>query len=159
MWQTPNQRTSASNLSQKRKKERLERPIRLTRVRAEVRLKTRAPLEANLTSTNTEGEVIEVRVMLNDMSAHGVGIYAQRHLEPGTLVAFRIDEPREMTIEGKVAWSKESGDYKIISKERYSIRVGIQFIFQSPKDEAAFAEFLRDLTKNHLYPDKPPAGK
>ncbi len=128
--------------------------MRLTRVRAEVRLKPRAPLELNLKGQSPDGALVEANVMLNDLSQHGVGLYSPVPVPNGTLVTLRIFDPKEISVEGKVIWAQSAPDHKIISQRDFSLRLGIHFSFKDEMEERAFAAFLEELKQNHLYPPR-----
>jgi hypothetical protein len=107
--------------------------------------------EANISSQNPKGEWIDARVLLNELSPHGVGLYAEEAIPNGTQITLRLEEPKEVILNGKVIWSQESPDQKVISKKRFSLRLGVQFLFATKEEEEAFKAFWEDLQKTHLY--------
>src|SRR5262245_22276876 len=107
MWQAPNQRVGAIQNSKKRQLERMKRPIHLKRVRAEVRLVPNQETTAQATTQDAQGEVVEVRVLLNDLSPNGIGIYASAGMAPGQDIQIILDEPKRIELKGKVIWCQE----------------------------------------------------
>jgi hypothetical protein len=110
-----------------------------------------AETEANMSSKNPQGEWIDARVLLNDLSPHGVGLYAEQSIPNGTQITLRLEDPKEVILNGKVIWSQESPNHKVISKKRFSLRLGVQFLFATKEEEEAFKAFWEDLQKSHLY--------
>jgi hypothetical protein len=156
MWQAPNQRIGAMANAKKRQQDRAKKPIHLRRVRAEIRLIPHHETFAQAESTGTLGELREARVILNDLSPKGIGIYSAEPMVPGNKVRITLEEPRRIVIEGKIVWCQ---DHKVgsavLSKNAPNYRVGVKFEFGTPEEEKAFKEFCLDLQKNYLYtPDE-----
>ena len=148
MWQAPNQRVEALLNEKKRKKERMDRPIHIRRTRAEVSLKVPAtPVEAK----TTEGEPLEARVVLNDFSSKGVGVYVSQKFHIGQELKLTLQEPTPITITGKVVWCQDqptSG--AVLSANQFRYRAGVEFIFASKEEEEAAKAIYENLKKQHI---------
>jgi hypothetical protein len=155
MWQSPNQRTQAAQVSKKHQEERLARPIHLKRVRAEVRLSPPEEVHGNATTESPQGVMREAHIMLNDLSVSGIGIYSPEPMAPGLVVTIALQEPRTITVEGRVVWCQnDQSTCRILSEHPYPFRVGIKFTFKTPEEEDAFKKYCEDLCVNHLYAPK-----
>ena len=58
----------------------------IKRVRAEVRLLPNQETHAQAMTQSEQGETLVGRVILNDLSPHGIGIYSQKRMSPGTSI-------------------------------------------------------------------------
>jgi c-di-GMP-binding flagellar brake protein YcgR len=152
MWQAPNQRVGAIQNSKKRQQERLKRPIHLKRVRAAMRLVPNQQTHAQATTQDAQGEQIEIRVLLNDLSTSGIGIYAQTPMAAGSEVQITLDEPKRIQISGTVVWCQDQPTGgAIISSEAYHFRIGVKFHFANPEEEKALQDYCAEIQKQHLY--------
>src|SRR5690242_20379863 len=152
MWQAPNQRVGAMQSAKKRHQERLKRPIHLKRVRAEVRLLPHHETFAQTESKDAVGELKEARVVLNDLSPKGIGIYSLEPMLPGNNIRITLEEPTKIVLEGKIVWCQDQNTgSRVISSDSYRDRVGVKFVFANPADEETFKNFCTDLQKNLLY--------
>jgi hypothetical protein len=155
MWQSQNQRTQAAQISKKRQEERLARPMHLQRVRAEIRLVPPEEVHGSVTTESPQGEICDARIMLNDLSVSGIGIYAAESMAPGLAVRITLQEPHMINVEGKVIWCQdELSASRILSARPFPFRIGIQFTFKTPEEENVFRATCEDLRKNRLYAPK-----
>lgn len=156
MWQAPNQRAGAAYNAKKRQQERNRKPFRLRRVRAEVRLIPPEKTIAQAESESAIGELREARVILNDLSPGGIGIYAPGPMYPGDKIRITLTEPRKIAVEGRVIWCQNQGfGNHVISEQSFNYRVGVQFIFDTEESRQAFVQFCEDLRQNYLYAPAP----
>lgn len=152
MWQAPNQRVGAIQNAKKRQQERLKRPIHLKRVRAEMRLIPNKETHAQAATTDEQGETIEARVLLNDLSSTGIGIYAAEPMNPGCKVVITLAEPIQIQITGCVIWCQEQPACgAVITSEAFNFRIGVKFVFGSPEEEKALQDYCAEIQKQHLY--------
>jgi hypothetical protein len=152
MWQAPNQRIEAIKNAKKRQQDRLNRPLHIKRVRAEIRLVPHKETHAQATTQGENGQAIEARVMLNDLSPHGIGIYSKEKMVVGQKVQITLDEPKRITVTGSVVWCQEQRTGgAIISTQAHNYRVGVKFQFASPEEEKTFMDYCIEIEKAHLY--------
>ena len=120
-----------------------------------MRLAPPGEVHGSVSSEHPPGEVHEARIMLNDLSPSGIGIYGPEPIQKGKLVTIFLQHPQAVQVEGRVIWCQRD-DYgeRIISQERYPYRIGVKFVFKTIEDEALFKTFCEDLQKNHLYAPK-----
>jgi hypothetical protein len=146
MWQAPNQRMRAVAEQKKREREkRLKSQLHLKRVEGELRL----PAEKLGGPTHT----ILARVMLNDLSVKGVSAFSPEQLSIGQPVQLTIDQPKKVFVRGRVVWSQAVGqEGHIISTTPFSFRIGIEFQFTSPEEEAEMRRFVEELARDVLMP-------
>jgi hypothetical protein len=145
MWQAPNQRVRALQSAKKRQIDRLSRPLHLKRVRAEVRI--------NATQSAPQ-KIAEARVLLNDVSPTGMGIFSTIPFLVGQEVAITLEDPKRVFLRGRVTWCQEYDvDSHILSANSFSYRMGIKFVFQSKVEEEAVRLFCEELCQNVLYTD------
>jgi hypothetical protein len=142
MWQAPNQRSRASISNRKRERDKTRRPLHLKRVQAELKV-------ADPGQTPT---VTSARVLLNDISPKGMGLFSASPFLPGTEIALTLSSPRQVYLRGRVAWCQEYDvDSKILSKNQFSYRVGIEFLFDSEAEEKSLKAFCEEIFKEHLF--------
>jgi hypothetical protein len=140
MWQAPNHRTRAAGA---KKRERARRPIHLKRVLAEMKV---------VTPPQSAPVITEVRVMLNDFSSKGLGIFSIIPVLVGQQVAITLQDPTRIYVRGRVVWCREyDADTHVLSSKAYSYRMGIQFVFDSPEEEQAVAEFCELIARDHVH--------
>jgi hypothetical protein len=152
MWQAPNQRVGAIQNAKKRQQARLKRPIHLKRVRAQMRLIPNKETHAQATTTNPEGQSVEARVLLNDLSTSGIGIYASEPMDAGCRVTITLQEPIEVQITGVVVWCQEQPAVgAVITSEAFNFRIGVKFVFANAEEEKALQDYCAEIQKQHLY--------
>lgn len=143
MWQAPNQRVRAIASAKKREKERNRRPIHIKRVQAELKV---------VGTINTTPHITQARVLLNDLSPKGLGLFAANPIMVGQQIALTIEEPKRFYIRGRVIWCQEhDADSHVLSPTPYSYRIGIEFVFESREEEQQVAAYCDEIAKNHLF--------
>lgn len=103
---------------------------------------------AEVTEILTE-KVIPSRVFLVDISEDGAGLFTLEPIAPGTMVAvcLRSKSNKHVIVNGQTIWcSKIQENSKIISKQKYPYRVGVQF----HKLTSRAQEILKDFLSNAL---------
>jgi hypothetical protein len=137
MWQAPPSRTR-----QQRKRTKEQKSIHIKRVHAELRT---ASIPGQTPTVAT------ARIVLNDMSPLGVGLFTQVPFTLGQEIALTFEHPKRAYIRGKVLWCEEMIQAgKILSAETYKYRIGIQFKFQSKEDEAAIRAFCEEISADQV---------
>lgn len=116
---------------QKRKVTRVEIPFQ--RVSAEIKV-------------DSNGEINESRVILNDLTPLGVGCFINVPLDKGEMVSIVIEQPKHLFLKGQVEWCKPyTLDTKIISEENFRYRIGIKFVFDTPEEAAEVKKYWEEL--------------
>ncbi|MGZ3688430.1 MAG: PilZ domain-containing protein [Bdellovibrionota bacterium] len=148
MWQAPSSKVrSGSASSKRRQRERYRRPLHLRRVDGQ--LKTVTQSDASPVAT-------DARVLLNDLSPKGVGLFSPTKLGVAQEILLVLNEPRKMEIRGKVAWCQHHNpNSHILSANSFSWRLGIEFHFKDEAEQKAMEEFCEELFKAYLYTQTP----
>jgi hypothetical protein len=136
MWQAP------SRSSQKKKREKTRKFLHIKRVTAELRAAS-IPGQAPKVAT--------ARIILNDISPFGVGLFTEIPFSQGQDIALTFEHPKRFYVRGKIAWCEEvrtSG--RIIQTEEFKYRIAIQFSFQSKEDQDAVRVFCEELQREHV---------
>lgn len=142
MWQSPNQRVRAIQNAKKRQMDRLKRPMHLKKVRAEMKI----------VGPDKRPSISEARVVLNDMSPEGVGIFSSLPVLVGQEISLTMEDPRQVFLKGRVVWCQEFDvGSPVVSQHTFSYRMGIRFVFSSPKEQEAVRLFCEELFRLHLY--------
>jgi PilZ domain len=143
MWQAPNQRVRASANAKKRERERSRRPLHIKRIHAELEL---------VTSDSGHPFKTEVRVILNDLSPRGVGIFSHESLVAGQEVTLDIKDPYKIHLRARVIWCQEYDAYShVLSSNPYSYRLGLEFVLPTGEEQTAIKTFCEEVSKNHLF--------
>ena len=144
MWQGSSQRVRALQSEKRRQKERLARPIHIKRVRAEIKPRG--------SSVNQQLPITDGRVILNDISAQGMGLFSTQPQLVGQEVSITLEEPRRIFLRGRIIWCQEHDtETHVISQNAYSYRVGIKFLFESKEEEELIKQFVAELGRDVLY--------
>jgi hypothetical protein len=97
--------------------------------------------------------VLKCRVILNDFSATGVGIFTTEPIMAGEPVAITLEYPKRFYCKGIIAWSEAiPTTSKVLSEPNYAFRMGIEFTFATPEEEKAVQDFYAELQKEHILP-------
>jgi hypothetical protein len=145
MWHAPNQRVRALANAKRRERERARRPIHIKRIIATIEIATTPePAESGQPK-------LHVRLVLNDLSPKGAGLFSPEPLIPGQSVFLKITDPEHLTIKAKVVWCQEyHANSHVLSNQSYSYRIGIEFVL-SPSEEQAVKIFCDEVAKNFLF--------
>jgi hypothetical protein len=145
MWQAPNQRVRAAANARKRERERARKPIHIKRIRALI----------EIVSGSQKGASNEVRMIVNDLSASGIGIFAPIQLSTDQEIILKFEDPTPIDIRARVAWSQDIiTNSHIISAQPYTYRIGLEFLSSSPEEQQNIKTFCEDLLKNYIQPKK-----
>lgn len=142
MWQAPNQRGKALANQRKRDRERMRQNFHLRRVRAQIKISE--PM-APATSTHA-------RLILNDLSPKGMGMFSEAPLMVGQIVAITIEEPRRFYVHGRIVWCQEyDANSHVLSETSFSYRVGVEFVFETKEEEKSVREYCENLVQEYVY--------
>ncbi len=139
MWQSSNPRARA--LAKKRERQRNRKPLHIKRVVGDLKL------------LGSDGQISQVRVILNDLTPKGVGIFCEKPLMVGKEVALTIDEPKPIYLRARIAWCQEvDSSGHIISSNPSNYRVGLMFLYETAAEQAAVKNWCDAISKEHLRP-------
>jgi hypothetical protein len=142
MWQAPNQKARVAS-TKKGGRGSYRRPIHVKRITAEIRTVSKETLNAEAQPQ------IKARILLNDLSPKGIGIFATAAFQMGQEIAIALPDPMQIYLRGKVVWCQEHDlQSHVISETPFSYRVGIQFLFADAAEEAAVKKFCDDITRS-----------
>ena len=101
-------------------------PLHIHRVEAEIQLAV----------THGDEPSVHTRMLLNDMSNKGVGLYSPIAFLPGQEVVIRLQDPRACLLRGRIAWCREFNvSQSVLSINPFNYRMGIRFLFESLEEE------------------------
>ena len=139
MWQSPNSKTRKARAEAR---ERARQSLHVKRVTAEIRsLNSRQP-ESN---PEIEGSA---RILLNDLTPKGLGIYCNKAFIAGTEVAISLTVPGTIHLHGQVTYCQEQ-EHKthVISAIPFYFRIGIKFLFENAAEEAAVKKYCDEARR------------
>jgi hypothetical protein len=143
MWQAPNQRVRAVANAKKREREKSRRPIHIKRINAQLEVK-----QAN----SQETFKTHVRLILNDLSTKGVGLFSPEPLVPGQDIVLSIADPHQINLKARVIWCQEhTANSHVISAQPFSYRMGLEFELSTVEEQQSIKVFCEEVSKNHLY--------
>ncbi len=117
--------------------------------RAEAEIKTLA--SDSDTGDDSTTEILPARVILNEFSDAGVGVYTTEALRMGQEVALTIDEPRRFYITGRIVFCNEvRTDSKLLQQITYPWRAGIEFNYKTDAERSEVAAYCEELRKSWL---------
>jgi hypothetical protein len=152
MWHTPNQRVRALANAKKRDRERARKPIHIKRIDATIKLVDR---NSKNSTQNTDLQEIHTRIVLNDLSTTGLGLFSPTAVEIGQELSLIITDPMKLELRAKVIWCQEhDANSHILSSNPYSYRIGIEFILSSQEEQQSVKAFCEEIFSNYLYTTK-----
>jgi hypothetical protein len=129
--------------AKKSRREVPRRSLHIKRVTAEIR---------TVGSVTAEGKPMaegSARILLNDLSIKGVGIFCNRSFLPGQEIAIHLTDPAPIYLRGKIVFCQEHDSRThIISDVPYSYRIGIQFVFADATEEANVRKYCEDIFRS-----------
>jgi Tfp pilus assembly protein PilZ len=135
MWQSPNQRVRAQVNARKRERERMKMQFHVKRVLATVEL---------------GDQKIDVRLILNDLTPKGMGLFSSNRFSAGDEVTIHLESPKKMQIKGKIAWCQEyEVRGKVLTAQSFSYRVGLSFVFATKEEEATMKAYCDEVMQNY----------
>jgi hypothetical protein len=165
MWHNPNQRLRAIANAKKREREKQRRPFHVKRVIAHLSLPKPAetPIQAQdqntqeqpgskTATTDSQIEIIPARVILNDLSSKGVGLFSPFPFIPGQEVIVNITAPIKLQLPSRVVWCQQhDANSHVLSSQPYSYRLGIEFLHPSHEKQESIKIIFDDISRNFLY--------
>ena len=140
MWNSAAQRSRAASHAKKKERERRRTPVHFKRVSAR--------LEA-IEQTDVS-PLPAVRLLLNDLSPGGIGLFASSALIAGQELYLVFSNPLEVKLKAKVIWCQENmAAGHVLSKQPYTFRAGLEFLL-SPEEEKQAQSICDEIRKNHL---------
>ncbi len=145
MWHAPNQRTRAQNQIKKREREKQRHSIHLKRITAH--------LEPILPTT-PPSPLVQARLLINDLSLKGIGLYSSAPLIADQEIHLTISEPGSIKIRCRIVWCQDShAGSHILTQQAFNYRIGLEFIFTSD-EQNQFIEFCKKYLNHSLGIDK-----
>jgi hypothetical protein len=124
--------------SRRKKREKARKSLHFRRVTAQIKI------------TGGNSCVHDVRVILNDLSPKGLGLFSPVNLHVGQEVAITLEKPRRFYVKARVVYSHPlEGAGKVITDCAFGHRVGLEFVLDSPEEAQAVTEFCEEM--NRLY--------
>lgn len=124
--------------SRRKKREKSRKNVHFRRVSAQVKILGGLSL------------VHDARVVLNDISPKGMGIFSPVHLYAGQEIAITLEKPRRFYVKARVVYSQPlEGVGKVITENHFHHRIGLEFVLDSPEEAQAVTEFYEEM--NRLY--------
>lgn len=91
-------------------------------------------------------EPVYGRILLNEFTPVGLVFFAKGHLPIHEQVSLVIESPRKFYCNAKVIWTKEmSKEASVFSKDKFQIRIGLQFEFKSQEERNSAYNFFEEL--------------
>jgi Tfp pilus assembly protein PilZ len=145
MWQAPNTRRG-----KRRGRDKYRRPLHLKRVSAELK---------SVEVPGVPPILAETRIVLNDLSPFGVGLFSERQFNVGQEVALTLEQPRRIYVRGRVVWCEDQSPYShVMSAKPFGYRIGIQFSFNTEQEQEALRTFCDQIAREHLHAQLPYAA-
>lgn len=138
-----------------RKNERAKERISIHFKRISASLELVAGTEASPADTATQpategassAEKMDIRIILNDVTLSGAGIYTPRLLNKGQEVILTFQNPFNCSLRGRVIWSQEFNvNSHVISNQAYPYRAGIEFSLQSDEDQTNVERLCEEIS-------------
>ena len=143
MWQAPSQRGKAITAAKKRELMRRRFPIHIKRAHAQLKI---------VSGSTSEAAPLEVRLILNDLSPGGVGIFSVTALTPGQDVVIVLEQPRMKEVKGQVIWCQEhDSSTHVLSKARYTYRCGIKFLYDSAEKQEEMKKYCEEVMNDYIH--------
>ncbi len=116
-------------------------------------------LKRVLARMQCDRRIFDGRVLLNDVSEHGLRIFSSMPLDPGSRVSLTLFEPRTLALNAVVeARHAPMRQGHIVSARSYSHRLVLRFLFSSEDERRAVAEFVAELREVYGIRSTAPVG-
>jgi hypothetical protein len=130
-----------------RAKSRLQ--LHIKRVTAQMVLMAGDPAESE--SEKTEPEKLSIRIVLNDITPTGVGIYVPRLLHKGQEGTLNMTNPMPVSVKFRVVWSREFNvDSHVLTDQAFAYRAGLQFQFSSDEEKVQVTELCEQIERDGI---------
>ena len=118
-----------------------------TRNRVQVRMK-RISGSALMIASKLPSEAIHISLVLNDLSAKGVGLFLSKKIEIGQELQISINEPKPFQARGRVVWCHEHNlNSNIVTENPLKFRAGLLFVFANDEESKKMVEIWEELAK------------
>jgi hypothetical protein len=145
MWQSPSSRTRAAQAAKKRERDRLKPHLRIQKVHAEIKV----------LGAMRDPQFADCQVVLNDFSPLGVSLFSNTPLMVGDEVALTLEQPKQFYIKGRIISCQEyDATSRVLSKNTYSYRIGIQFKFETDEEKAEVKAYCDHIAQQFLFGSK-----
>ncbi len=105
--------------------------------------------EGDPKATPGQTEKTMVRIVLRDLSTHGVGVYSATLLAKGLPIKLAFTYPVKITIPGKIMWSQEFNvNSHVLTDQAFPYRAGIEFTLASEEEKQSVANFYAQLAQD-----------
>lgn len=121
-------------------------PLHLRRIRAELKILDRA--------TQAVKEQRQVRVLMNDLSSTGCGMFCIGPLKAGEMIEILFETAAgPLSIRGIVAWCQENMiRSKVFSEQtQFSHRIGIEFKFKDAEEQRTVTKLYENYAVEVLF--------
>ncbi len=141
MWQVPNQKLRAMMTARRREKERQKRGFHIARTSAQMKI----------VSPPSSTPVMEVRVVLNDITPKQMCLFTNEPITPGQIAAVTLEDPRRIYVRARIVGCQEL-DYesKVIHTQAFQYRVSLVFLFESEDEQKQFKSYYDELATEVL---------
>lgn len=137
MWQSPNQRVRAAANSKKKDKNKPK--IHIKRIVASLEL------------VNSPTSRTDARLILNDLTPKGTGLFSTHGFIQGQEVWVNIEDPTKLRIKAKVSWCQEhNANSHVLSNQPYSFRMGLDFMPANEEESKMIQALCDEVVKNYL---------
>jgi len=122
-----------------------KRPMHFRRVRATMKI-----LDSD------DGQILEGRVVLNDLRPGGMLIYLAEFIEPGSEIAVTLEEPKGLFLKGRAERVEDFNQSShIMSDNPFSFRVHMEIVYEDEDERSRIAEICEQVMTEILYPVMP----
>jgi len=98
-----------------------------------------------------DSPAVEGRLLLNDISAQGLAVYAPVLLPLGSLVTIEFEYNEPTILKARIGWCQQLlGLGRVFSEKTHRFRIGLVFAHDTSIDEERFNLFCRQLAE--FYP-------
>lgn len=130
----------------RKKKGRYRIPLHVRRIRADLKIHDRGGAQV--------AETLAVRVLMNDLSSSGAGMFSCGKVQTGQSVELCFETgPGPLAIRGVVVWCQENTcSSKVISEQnKFTHRLGVEFKFKDAEEERTVKKLYEDYAREVLF--------
>lgn len=92
-----------------------------------------------------------IRVILNDLTAHGLETFSPLALASGLEVSITLEHPAQLYVKARVLYCERYNPAsRVLSQAPFPFRIGVEFVFESIEEERAVREFYEKAVKGSL---------
>jgi hypothetical protein len=151
MWQANSSKPKSRRTNERRHFDR-GAPLHIHRVEAQIQLAMPADYQPAPGEPPKEEPAVHARLLLNDMTQKGVGIYSPIPFLPGQEVVIRLHDPRPFFLRGRIIWCREYNmKAAILSADPFTYRIGIRFVFESLEEERMVISYYELIRREFIH--------